>query len=203
MAWSGRRQATVNGVTAGDRTDYTFAVAADGEYAMNLALTKAPAYAGVTFEIDGNPVGSYFDGQAPHVHTGHSSRPGSSAAVMKFPQGRVLHFVRKALVGLGFKNQVVAHGPPGYRCRDRRHGTCPGDSRKGSCMIEKTPASIGAGIQSGVGHLQVHGRCPSARALTWGQPPGRHRATRGSQLNNGMTSEPYASMVASRASCML
>ncbi|WP_308402522.1 DNRLRE domain-containing protein [Streptomyces sp. TBY4] len=69
IAWSGGQQSVMANVTAGDRMHYTFAAPGDGAYAMNLALTRAKDYAGVTFEIDGKPVGGYFDGYGPHVYS--------------------------------------------------------------------------------------------------------------------------------------
>lgn len=65
--WSGDAQVFWHGGAVGATLDLLVDVPADGAWTVNIALTQAPDYGELEFEVDHHPVKPRFDGYAPGV----------------------------------------------------------------------------------------------------------------------------------------
>jgi hypothetical protein len=65
--WSGDAQVFWHGATVGATLDLLIDVPADGAWTVEIALTQAPDYGQLAFEVDHHPVERPFDGYAPRV----------------------------------------------------------------------------------------------------------------------------------------
>jgi hypothetical protein len=77
--WSGAQQVLWTGGAEGAVLDLVVDVAAAGQYAVEIYLTRAPDYAQVRFEVDGRAGVTTFDGMAPTV------APSGPVQLGKFP----------------------------------------------------------------------------------------------------------------------
>lgn len=67
--WSGGEQLFWSGGAVGAVLDLVVDVPAASKYAVEIYLTRAPDFGKLSFEIDGHPSGTSFDGMAPEVMT--------------------------------------------------------------------------------------------------------------------------------------
>jgi hypothetical protein len=65
--WSGDAQVFWHGGAVGATLDLMVDVPRDGAWVVEIALTQAPDYGELAFEVDGHPVAQRFDGYAPQV----------------------------------------------------------------------------------------------------------------------------------------
>ena len=65
--WSGGAQLFWHGGAVGATLDLAIEVPADGAWLVEIALTQAPDYGEIGFEVDHHPVRQRFDGYAPQV----------------------------------------------------------------------------------------------------------------------------------------
>ena len=65
--WSGNAQLFWHGGAVGATLDLLIDVPGDGAWVVEIALTQAPDYGQLAFEVDQHPAGQVFDGYAPQV----------------------------------------------------------------------------------------------------------------------------------------
>ena len=65
--WSGNTQLFWLGGAVGATLDLLINVPVDGSWSVEIALTQAPDYGELAFEVDGQPVRQHFDGYAQQV----------------------------------------------------------------------------------------------------------------------------------------
>jgi hypothetical protein len=78
-SWSGGAQLLWTGGSTGAVLDLLVEIPQDGAWVVELALTRAPDYAQLQFEVDQHPVEKRFDAYAPQVEAPASLLLGSFA----------------------------------------------------------------------------------------------------------------------------
>ncbi|MFD1051570.1 DUF4233 domain-containing protein, partial [Kibdelosporangium lantanae] len=74
--WTGGRQMLLQASLVGQSFAVPFNVNTEADYTLGLGLTQAKDYAQLTFRVDGNSIGTVFDGYNPTVTTSHQTLGG-------------------------------------------------------------------------------------------------------------------------------
>ena len=99
--WSGNAQLFWHGGAAGATLDLLVDVPSDGAWVVEIALTQAPDYGQLAFEVDHHPVRTGFDGYAPRV-TGPVTMALGTFAMIKGPRPVSLKISGRNAASTGF-----------------------------------------------------------------------------------------------------